>query len=136
MSVKKRKKKKSEKKANGMGYIAKTVGIASLIGTAVFFILCAAAALIIFKKDIEPSVLPAVFYAICGLSGIICGFAAVRPVKHNGLILGMTGALPAYFIVFLILSIINRSPVSSTGWISLGIMTICGGAGGILGNKK
>ena len=136
MASKRRKKKKSDKSTSGIGYIAKKIGIAAIISTAFFFIISAAASLIILKKDAEPTVLPVVFLVISGICGLLCGFLTVKPIKRNGLVLGMTGTLPAFFLIFTVLSIINRSPVSVTGWISLGIMTVCGGVGGILGNKK
>lgn len=136
MASKRRKKKKSDINTGGIRYIAKRIGIAAVIGTAVFFILCAASSLVILKKDAEPTVLPVIFLVISGICGLLCGFLTVKPIKRNGLVLGMTGALPAFFLIFTVLSIINRSPVNVTGWISLGIMTACGGVGGILGNKK
>lgn len=132
----KRKKKKSAKNSGDTKYIIRHTAAASLIGAAVFFALCALSALAAFKKDADPQYFKIIFIAVSGISGLICGFAAVLPVKRNGLILGMISVIPAFFIIFTVITVINRSPVSAVGWASLGAITLGGGLGGILGNKK
>lgn len=134
MPVKHRKTKPAQN--SGIIFIIKKVLIASVIGAAVFFILSAAAAFIVYKKDAEPSCFNVIVPVLSGISGIICGIAAILPVKRNGLIIGMASAMPAFFIVIAVSLIINRAPVSNIGWASMGTMILCGGIGGILGNKK
>ncbi len=132
--AKKRKNKKKKNTDGGMGFIIKKVVLAAAIGAAAFAALSLIASFIIYKKDASPASFPVIFLVISGISGIICGIAAVLPVKRNGL--GMVSTLPAFFVIFALITAINKTPVSSTGWISLGIMVFCGGIGGIIGNKK
>lgn len=132
----KRKTKKSASTDNKITFIIKKICIASVIGVIVFFIICAISAFIIYKKDAEPTCYPIVLLIISGISGLVCGLAAILPVRKNGLVTGMASVIPAFFIIFVIVSIMNRTAISSVGWSSLGIMTICGAIGGIVGNKK
>lgn len=134
MPVKHRKAKPVQN--GGIIFIIKKVLTASVIGAAIFFILAAAAAFIVYKKDAEPSCFRIIVPVLCGISGIICGIAAILPIKKNGLVIGMTSAMPAFFIVIVVSLIISRAPVSNIGWVSMGVMILCGGIGGILGNKK
>ena len=134
--AKKRKNKKKKNTDGGMRFIIKKTAVAAAIGIAAFAALSLIAAFIFYKKDSSPESFPVVFLVISGISGIIFGIATVLPVKRNGLVLGMVSTLPAFFVIFAVITAINKTPVSSTGWISLGIMVFCGGIGGIIGNKK
>lgn len=133
---KKHKKKKSVQTDGNIKRIIIKVLRASAVGAAIFFMLCALAALIAYKKDTDPSYYKIFLLVISGISGFICGIAAILPVKRNGLIIGMASVIPAFFIIFTVITIINKTAISGTGWTSLGIMTFCGGLGGIAGNKK
>lgn len=132
----KKRKKQKPTETGGISFIIKKVCIASVIGTILFFILCAFAAFILYKKDIEPSYYSVVLLVIGGISGLVCGMAAIMPIKRNGLVIGMASVIPAFFIIFTVMTIINHSAISAIGWATLGIMTLAGGIGGIIGNKK
>lgn len=134
--AKKRKNKKKKQESGGISFIIKKVCIASAVGATAFFILCAAAAFILYRKDADPSCFPAVMLVIGGISGFVCGITAILPIKRNGLVIGMASVIPAFFIIFTAITIINRTAISNIGWAALGIMTFFGGIGGILGNKK
>lgn len=134
--AKKRKAKKATPTGNPILFVIKKTCIASVIGTILFFVLCSAASFIIYKIDAEPSCYSFVLLIISGICGLICGIAAILPIKRNGLVTGMASVIPAFFITFAIITLLNKSAISNIGWASLGIMTICGGIGGIIGNKK
>ncbi len=133
--AKKKKNKRKKQKNIGISFVIKKICIASAVGAAAFFILCALAAFILYKKDADPSCFSAVMLITGGISGLICGITAILPIKRNGLLIGMASVIPAFFIVFTVITIINRTGISNIGWATLGIMTISGGIGGILGNK-
>lgn len=111
--------------------------IAAFIGAAVFFILIAIASYFAFKNDMSPDNYSVLALVACILSAVICSVAAVRPFKKNGLLIGMVSILPLFFIIFAVVSAVNRSALSTTGWVSLGAMLLTGGIAGILtANKK
>lgn len=110
---------------------------ASFIGAAVFFILIAIVSYFAFKQDMNPDNYSVLALAACVLSAVVCSATAVRPFKKNGLLIGMASILPMFFIIFAVVSAVNRAALSTTGWLSLGVMLLAGGLSGIFtANKK
>lgn len=132
----KKKKKTSSANKSTKDIIIKLI-IASLIGAAIFFILIAFVSYFAYKQDMNPENYSSLAFAACIISAALCSFFAVRPFKRNGLLIGMTSILPMYFVIFAVISAVNRSSLSSVGWVSLGIMLLTGGIVGIFtANKK
>lgn len=110
---------------------------ASFIGAAVFFILIAIASYFAYKQDMSPDNYSVLALVACVLSSVVCSVAAVRPFKRNGLLIGMASILPMFFIIFAVVSAVNRAALSTTGWVSFGVMLLTGGLAGIFtANKK
>lgn len=132
--------KKRRTKASSQTNEVKDIIIKALIGSAFgtifFLILTALASLILWKQDADTPVYKYVLLLIGVVSGFVTGFIAVRPVRKNGLALGALSALPSYFIVILISSILARSGVGVIGWILLAIMVIFSAVGGIVAVNK
>ena len=129
--------RKSKSAESGGKIIAVRALTGAAVGAAVFFILSAITALAAFKQDIPAEKLGAAALAISAVSAFLCGYITVRPIKKNGLMLGMLSAIPMYFIIFTVICIVNRAPLSVTGWLAMGVMLLCSAAAGIFAaNKK
>ncbi len=117
-----------------------TGALKALIGSAVslilFFALMAVAAFILWKKDSDSESFKYIVLAIGAVASFIGGFAAVRPIRKNGIILGAMSALPSYFIIILASSIMAKSGIGIIGWILLGVMVLFSAAGGIVAVNK
>lgn len=130
-------KRKSKSAESGGKLIAVRTLTGAIVGAAVFFILSALVSLVAFKQDIPAESLGAAALAISAVSAFLCGYVTVRPIKKNGLMLGMLSAIPMYFIIFTVICIVNRAPLSVTGWLAMGVMLLCSGTAGIFAaNKK
>ena len=102
---------------------------ASFIGAAVFFILIAIVSYFAYKQDMSPDNYSVLALVACVLSSVVCSVAAVRPFKRS--------ILPMFFIIFAVVSAVNRAALSTTGWVSFGVMLLTGGLAGIFtANKK
>lgn len=132
-----KKRSKSSTKDNGTKFIATKILIGSAVGAAFFFILLALSALLALKQDMDPKNFDIIVLVVCALSSALCSYVSVRQIQKNGLILGMISAFALYFIVLIVVSIVNRAPLSTTGWAALGVMLVFGAAAGVFAaNKK
>ena len=115
------------------------IGILSGVfsGSAVYFLITALIAVIIYKNNLNHSAYGIFILIPAAISGFICGYLAVLPVKKNGFIIGLISALPLFFIVAAVSVFLSKATISITGWTSLGAMLVCAGTAGILSaNKK
>lgn len=135
--MKKIKQKKRTAKSGGEKFIIKSVLTGSLSGVAVFFASLALFALIAYKQDLSEEIYWIFAVIASVLSAFISGYVAVRPIKKNGLILGMASVIPLFSVILLTASIVNRTGISIYSWISLGVMLLTSGISGIFAaNKK
>ncbi len=132
-----KKTKKHSTKQVGDKFIIKTVLIGSVIGIICFFALLAIFALIALKQDLSEEYYWILTIVASAVSSFIGGFSAVRPIRKNGLILGMASVIPLFLVVLTVASIVNRTGISMYGWIALGVMLLFGaGAGVFAANKR
>jgi putative membrane protein (TIGR04086 family) len=110
--------------------------ISSATGIIVFFIITAVLSLVGWKSDMPESAYKYMILAAGAISGFVCGFAAVRPIRKNGIAVGALSALPAYFIIVLISTTLSRTGISKIGWILLPVMIVFAAVGGILAVNK
>ncbi len=134
--MKKNKKKKYTDTKNGNIFIVKSIFIGSGIGIVTFFAFTALFALLAYTQDMEEKYYTAFLLFSAGISAFCSGFIAVLPIKRNGLFMGMLSTLPMYFFIVGVASVISRTGIGLYGWISLGIMLIFSGLGGIISANK
>lgn len=108
-----------------------------LIGTIVFFALTALFALICLKKDFPQSSYRIVMLIFGAISGFLCGFISVKPIKKRGMITGALCAIPLFLAVISVSVFFNHTGLSGISWIFLGISLLFSALGGVLAaNKK
>ncbi len=110
--------------------------IGSVIGLAVFFAFTAIASFIMWKKDSDTESFKYIMLLIGAVSAFLCGFAAVRPIRKNGIAVGALSVLPVYAVVLLVSALIAKSGVSLIGWILLLVMVLFSSVGGIVAVNK
>lgn len=125
------KRRKPKAEANLKTAIIKAL-VGSAVGTAVFFALTALAAFICLKGDSDPDSYKFFILAAGAVSGFVCGFAAVKPVKKKGIIAGALSTLPMYFITVCTAMLISHGGLGLIGWILCAVMLASGGVGGII----
>ena len=121
-----------QKGKSGMRLTAISLLIGNIIGTVLFFLLTLLASAVILKKTVSSDFYTPVAVIISGLSALAAGFAAVRPIRKNGLIMGLGSS------ILLIACICASAALTSGG--SMGIKTaiaaavaaVCAAVGGIL----
>lgn len=135
--AKKKRKRKSAQQGNAdlRTVIVKTL-IGSVIGAVMFFLLVALMSLIVLKADMSQSPYKYMILGAGMISGFICGFAAVRPVRKNGIVVGALSALPMYLLAVTLATLNSRTGIGVIGWILLGVMIVFAAIGGILAVNK
>lgn len=133
-----RKKKRTKATAQNKSlknYVLKTV-TGSAVGIGVFFLLALAAAFVLWKKDADTSAFKYVIFAVAAVSGFTGGFAAVRPVRENGMILGALSAILPCVAVSAVSMLIAKSGIGAAGWIFIALNIIFSAIGGIVAVNK
>lgn len=115
--------------------IAKTL-TGSLAGLVLFFLLTAISSAILWKTDADSEIYKYIILAVGGVSALVCGFIAVRPVRKNGIVFGALSVLPFFLITIVISMLISKSGVGLFGWILLGIQLVLSAIGGIIAVNK
>ena len=133
MSEIRRSKPKSD---NNIKTVALKTLIGSLVGLLAFFGLTALAAFIMWKIDADSSIFKYIMLLVGAVSGMAGGFAAVRPLRKNGIVVGALSALPSYLIIILISILIAKSGIAVIGWVLLIIELLFSAVGGIIAVNK
>lgn len=134
--MQKNKNKKRNGKTSADKLIIKSVLTGSAVGIVSFFALTSILTLLAYTQDFEESYYPALIFFAGGFSAFIGGFAAVLPLKHNGLPLGLLSVLPAFFFIVGVAGIVSKTGIGFLGWIALAIMLTMGALGGIIAANK
>ncbi len=119
-----------------IGTVAIKTLIGSLVGALLFFLLTALVAVILWKTDADSEIYKYVMLFIGAISAFVCGFVAVRPIRKDGIIIGILSVLPVYIVTVIVSSLIGRSGVGIIGWILLAIQIILSAIGGIIAVNK
>ncbi len=118
----------------------KTTAVKALIGSAVglagFFVLTLLGSFILWKKDSDTEIFKYIMLVFGALSGFVCGFVAVRPIRKNGIAVGALSALPPYLIIMLVSVLVAKSGIGLIGWILFGVMLLFSAIGGIVAVNK
>lgn len=134
--MQKNKKKKHSDNRSADKLIIKSVLIGSAAGIVSFFALTCVLTLLAYTQDLEESYYTALIFFASGFSAFISGFAAVLPLKRNGLVLGLLSVLPTFFFIVGVAGIVSRTGIGFLGWIALVIMLGTGALGGIVAANK
>ena len=134
--MQKNKKKKHSDNRSANKLIIKSVLIGSAAGIVSFFALTCVLTLLAYTQDLEESYYTALIFFASGFSAFISGFAAVLPLKRNGLVLGLLSVLPTFFFIVGVAGIVSRTGIGFLGWIALVIMLGTGALGGIVAANK
>lgn len=132
---KNKRRKSAEIVADPVGIIVKTL-VGSLTSLLIFFLLALIFSAICLKLDIDSAYYKYPLFVASAISGFMGGLVAVKRIRKKGWIIGAASAAPAFSVIFLICSIISRTGISSVGWISAAVMTLCASIGGILSVGK
>ncbi len=132
----KSKRKLSAKESPALLQTAIKTLIGSLVNIIIYFALTAVFSLISLKTDAKSDYFRYMIFFISAMSGLVGGFAAVKPIRKNGILIGAVSAAPAFLIIFLVSSIISRTGISITGWVAAAIMTLFSAIGGIISANK
>ncbi|HAY73938.1 MAG TPA: TIGR04086 family membrane protein [Ruminococcaceae bacterium] len=132
----KSKRKSSAKESPALLQTAIKTLIGSLVNIIIYFALTAVFSLISLKTDAKSDYFRYMIFFISAMSGLVGGFAAVKPIRKNGILIGAVSAAPAFLIIFLVSSIISRTGISITGWVAAAIMTLFSAIGGIISANK
>ncbi|MBR5262840.1 MAG: TIGR04086 family membrane protein [Clostridia bacterium] len=110
--------------------------IGSLTGIAVYFVLTAVASLILWKADTDESLYKFIMLLVGAAAAFAGGFAAVRPVRKNGIIVGALSVLPVYAVELVVSLLVSKSGIGIIGWILLAIQLTVAAVGGIIAVNK
>lgn len=106
--------------------------IGSAVGTAVFFALTALIAFICLKNDSAPESYKFFMLAVGAVSGFLCGYSAVKPVRKKGIIIGILSTMPMYFVISCVSMLVSHGGIGAVGWILCAVLLAAGGTGGII----
>lgn len=134
--MQKNKKKKHSDNRSADKLIIKSVLIGSAAGIVSFFALTCVLTLLAYTQDLKESYYTALIFFASGFSAFIGGFAAVLPLKRNGLVLGLLSVLPTFFFIVGVAGIVSRTGIGFLGWVALVIMLGTGALGGIVAANK
>ena len=110
--------------------------VGSLTGIAVYFVLTAVASLILWKADTDESLYKFIMLLVGAAAAFAGGFAAVRPVRKNGIIVGALSVLPVYAVELVVSLLVSKSGIGIIGWILLAIQLTVAAVGGIIAVNK
>ena len=127
MGSKTKKTRRDEKRASPQIKII----IGSAIGTVLYFLIVAVAAVAVLKSGSGTSVYMPIGFAAGVLSGFAGGFAAVRPIKEKGAMFGALSGLGQALLCSIVLFIVNKATAGSGMFILSLIIIICSALGGI-----
>lgn len=132
------KSKRSKPKQDSTGFrsTANAVLLGSALNIIIYTVLLAICSLISLKADADAEYYKFFIWVICAISGFFGGYGAVGRLRKNGLIIGAVSALPAYFIIILVSTIISRTGLSASGIIAALIMTVLSSVGGIFSANR
>jgi putative membrane protein (TIGR04086 family) len=100
-------------------------------GALVFALLLLPAAAFCLRLDLPQQMLPLVALPLAALAAAVAGYFGVRPVRRQGLLLGVISASVLYVIVLLGVCLLLHSPLGVNSIALLAVMLLGGAAGGI-----
>lgn len=125
------KRRQKQKQDIGIQYVIRKTLVGSLIGTVLFFTLLCLAAAVILKKPIETKLFPIISLFISALSAFISGFVAVRPIRKNGILMGLCSCAPLVIIAGATVLFETGGNIGIMTAVMAGIMILCAALGGI-----
>ncbi|MBQ2775189.1 MAG: TIGR04086 family membrane protein [Clostridia bacterium] len=124
-------KRRQTQEDKGIKYIITKILIGSVLGIALFFILLSLAALVILKNPLDSKILPIITLFISALSAFAAGFISVRPIRKNGILMGVCSSLPLIIAVCAAILFESGGSVGVMTAVAVVVMLVCAAIGGI-----
>ena len=134
--MQKKKRSKASASVNDTKNIIIKILIGSGAGIVTFFILTALSAFLLLKNDSDMNIYKYIILLIGAVSGFTAGFAAVRPMRKNGIAFGAVSALPVYLTAVTVSVILSRAGIGLIGWILLAVTAVFAAVGGVVAVNK
>lgn len=103
-----------------------------LIGSAVFLVLLAVAALCITQIGLNDKEITVIFIACCCISGAASGFFCARKPRKNGILMGLIGSAPLIAIITAVALLVNGGTVGTNMAITVPLTLVLGICGGVM----
>ena len=118
------------------GLTARRTAVSAGAGFALLALLCCAAAALCLRFDLPQERMGLVAIPLAGLAAFAAGYLNVRPVRRQGMVLGMLAAAALYLPVLAAALVISRAAPGLRALVLLLAMLLCGAAGGIVAANR
>lgn len=106
--------------------------IGNIIGAVLFFLLTLLASAVILKKTVSSDFYTPVAVIISGFSALAAGFSAVRPLRKNGLIIGLGSSILLIACICVSAALASGGSMGIKTAIAAAVAAVCAAVGGIL----
>ncbi len=106
--------------------------IGNIIGVVLFFLLTLLASAVILKKTVSSDFYTPVAVIISGFSALAAGFSAVRPLRKNGLIIGLGSSILLIACICVSAALASGGSMGIKTAIAAAVAAVCAAVGGIL----
>ncbi|MDR0532190.1 MAG: TIGR04086 family membrane protein [Oscillospiraceae bacterium] len=128
--------KQEHQHKNGWQPVLRRLGLSLMAGLALFAGLLAIAAAVCLKLDAALTALPLIAIPIAGLSAFAAAYCNVRPVRKQGLLLGLLAAGAFYLITLTAALAFSRATLGMNAVTLLLVALFCGGGGGVFAANR
>ena len=130
-------KKRQSQEDKGIKYIITKLLLGSALGIAVFFMLLSVASLFVLKNSVDSKIFPIISLFIAAISSFFSSFVAVRPIRKNGILMGICASLPLIITICIAVFFESGGNIGVITVVMTVSMIICAAIGGIIAvNKK
>lgn len=105
--------------------------IGSVVSSILYFIIIALYAVFALKSGANASGYMPVGMVLGALTGFLCGFVAVRPIKQKGVLYGSFAGFVQALICMLVLFDVNNASAGNGIFILSAIIVLCAAVGGV-----
>ena len=121
-----------QKGKSSMRLTAISLLIGNIIGAVLFFLLTLLASAVILKKTVSSDFYTPVAVIISGFSALAAGFSAVRPLRKNGLIIGLGSSILLIACICVSAALASGGSMGIKTAIAAAVAAVCAAVGGIL----
>lgn len=122
------------KNTNGNTLKASAVCIltGNVLGVVLFFVFASVASAIILKNSLSSGAYFPILLFVSALSGLAAGFAAVLPIRKNGLIMGLLSSILTVIAIFASAALASGKTPGIKSVLTAVTAAVCCSIGGIL----
>jgi len=126
-----RKRRTGSEEEKSVRALLKSLTLGSAVGTIVFFLLLCALSLFVLRTGVSQKILLYLGIAAAALSAFCAGFAGVRGIGKNGLVMGLCAMLPELLVIVLTV-LFTSSSLGLTTLVMAAAMAAASAGGGVL----